>query len=320
MLGEYKGSKIKVKLRCNKDHEYNVIPSNFKTGKRCPKCSNRCPIQAKEMFIKLLNQEGYELIGEYKNAMTKVKIKCNKGHEYKVKPNNFKSGQRCSVCSNKCPIQAKEQFIHLLNQEGYELIGEYKGVMIKVKIRCSEGHEYKVKPNSFKNDQRCPKCSGNCPIQAKEQFMGLLKKEKYKLIGEYKGVMTKVKIRCPEGHLWEVTPNNFKINYRRCPHCAGSTGQRLLQEMLLEYNFGKVIYNDREILDGLELDIYYPELSIGIEYQGNYWHTLPENIVRDKRKKKLCKEKGIELIEVWDDDFLNNPDKITKKLWYKITY
>ncbi len=319
LLSEYINAQIKVKLKCPEGHEYKVRPNDFKNKySRCSKCSNRCPIQAKKEFIELVESMGYKLLSEYVDNSTKVNIRCNKGHEYKVIPNNFKNGSRCPKCLNVCPIQAKEQFLELLVKEGYKLISEYKNSKIKVKLKCPKGHEYKTKPNDFKNGNRCPVCTKKCPIQAKEHFIQTLDQEGYELIGEYKNTQTKVLLKCPNNHEWSVVPSNFKHQYHRCPHCKGSTGQRLLQKMLEECDIGKVIYNDREILNGLELDIYYPELSIGIEYQGNYWHTLPENIERDERKKKLCKEKGIHLIEVWDDDFLKNNDKITEEVYNKI--
>ncbi|KFZ25609.1 MAG: hypothetical protein KQ78_02183 [Candidatus Izimaplasma bacterium HR2] len=314
LLSEYKkNNNTKVKLNCPKGHLWDVIPKNFKRGIRCPKCSNKCPIQAKEQFDLLVEQEGYEILSEYKGALKKVKIRCNKGHEYEVKPNDFKSGYRCPKCSGNCPIQAKEQFIQTLDQEGYELLGEYKNTYTKVKLMCPEGHEYKVIPDSYKQGYRCPKCSGNCPIQAKEHFDILVEQEGYELLSEYKKAIKKVKIRCNKGHEYEVKPNDFK-NGRRCPHCAGSTGQRLLQKMLKEHIQDIVIYNDREVLGGLELDIYYPELRIGIEYQGNYWHNRPETKERDERKKLLCKEINIKLLEVWDVAFMKDQEKELDKI------
>ena len=310
LLSEYKGSKIKVNIRCNKGHEYRVTPDNFKSGKRCPECPI---IKVKKEFIELIESVGYELLSEYKNITTKVLIRCKKGHEYNVTPNNFKQGNRCPYCPSKYSIKTKKEFIEYLANVKYELLGEYNNNSTKVKIRCNKGHDYSVSPSNFKKGRRCPICAGLCSIQAEKNFKELLVKERYTLIGKYKNNKTKVLVMCPEGHEWNVIPSGFK-NYCRCPHCEGSTGQRLLQKKLKEHIKEDVIYNDRKILEGLELDIYYPELSIGIEYQGNYWHTRPKTIVRDKRKKLLCKEKGIKLIEVWDDDFLKNQEKELYKI------
>ena len=317
LLSEYNGALTKVEVKCSENHIWNVRPNDFKNGIRCPNCPNKRSKQAKEHFFELLHEEGYELIDEYTNNKTKVSLKCPLQHEYSVTPNHFKKGVRCPKCTNNCTEQSKDQFKKLVKLEGYTLLNEYKNTQIKIKIKCDKGHIYNVKPNHFKNGSRCPKCSNKCLEQAKEQFFKLLEKEGYDLLSEYIDTKTKVKLKCPEDHIWDTVPSSFKYNYVRCPHCEGSTGQRKLQSMLEERGLIG-IYNDREILNGLELDIYYPDLNIGIEYQGNYWHSLPEHIERDKRKKLLCKEKGIKLIEVWDDDFRKNSQLISENIHSKI--
>lgn len=72
----------------------------------------------------------------------------------------------------------------------------------------------------------------------------------------------------------------------------------------------KVIFHYRsQMLEGLELDIFVPDLKIGIEYQG-VQHYKPLDIFggiealkrtqeHDIRKKRLCYENGIELIEFY---------------------
>ena len=322
LLSEYTGDKTKVKIRCNNGHEYKVIPNSFKRGKRCSKCSNKCSTQAKEQFLKLLTKEDYELLSEYKKALIKVKIRCNEGHEYKVTPNSFKSGKRCPICSGKCPIQAKEQFLKLLVKEGYELLSEYKGIKIKVEMRCDKGHEYSVRPNDFKNGHsRCPVCSGQCPIQAKEQFIELLTQERYKLLSEYKGVMKKVKIKCPEGHEYKVIPSSFKRG-SRCPVCAGHISQKEIN--ILNYvksNINEeVISGDRtQIINPrtgnyLELDIWIPELNKAIEFNGTYWHSDEYSKYKDSIKKEYCEENGIDLMVIDEIEYDNGLELCLDKI------
>ncbi len=317
LLSEYINTRNKVEIRCNKKHIYNVIPSKFKSGNRCPKCAGLCSIQAKERFIELLEGEGYKLIGEYINTSQKVDVICSDNHTWNIKPNNFSNGARCPYCYGKNPIQAKEQFLLLLEKEGYKLLSEYINTSQKVEIICNKGHIYEVSPHEFKSGSRCPKCVGTCPIQAKEQFIQVLDQEGYKLLSEYINTRTKVLLKCPEGHEWNVKPNCFKHHYHRCPHCKGSTGQRKLQSMLEQRGLVG-IYNDRKVLNGLELDIYYPDLKIAIEYQGNYWHSFPDQIKRDKKKKKMCKKLNIKLLEVWDNDFMDKPIIIESQLYSTI--
>jgi len=47
-----------------------------------------------------------------------------------------------------------------------------------------------------------------------------------------------------------------------------------------------------------------PELNIGIEYNGLYWHS-EQNKEKEYHynKWKLCNDKGIQLITIWEDDW-----------------
>ncbi|WP_415276550.1 hypothetical protein, partial [Clostridium perfringens] len=99
LIGEYVNNSSKVELQCDKNHKYFVIPSNFKSGNRCPICVGKSKEHAKLEFIKQVESEGYKVIGEYVNNSVKVELECDEGHRYFVKPNNFKSGKRCPHCS-----------------------------------------------------------------------------------------------------------------------------------------------------------------------------------------------------------------------------
>ena len=72
---------------------------------------------------------------------------------------------------------------------------------------------------------------------------------------------------------------------------------------------GKIIQNDRSILNGKEIDIYLPEMNFAIEFNGLYWHS---EVYKDKmyhqEKTILCENKGIQLIHIWEDDWLDKKD------------
>lgn len=93
----------------------------------------------------------------------------------------------------------------------------------------------------------------------------------------------------------------------------------LIKEKFINH---RVLQHGKPIWLGKQhLDIYIPDLNIGIEYQGKQ-HTSPvdffggegsfeENKKRDFRKKKLCLENGCVLYEVFpEDDFFIFVDKI----------
>jgi len=105
---------------------------------------------------------------------------------------------------------------------------------------------------------------------------------------------------------------NNKITY--CTKClpidSGVSGKELkLLEFIKDNYDGEIIESDRKILNGKELDIYLPELKIAFEFNGIYWHN---ELNKDKNyhleKHKKCKEKGINLFHIYEDDwdFRNN--------------
>jgi hypothetical protein len=89
-----------------------------------------------------------------------------------------------------------------------------------------------------------------------------------------------------------------------------------------KFNNHRVLQHGKPIWLGKQhLDIFIPDLNIGVEYQGKQ-HTSPvdffggegsfeENKKRDFRKKKLCLENGCVLYEVFpEDDFFIFVEKI----------
>ena len=89
--------------------------------------------------------------------------------------------------------------------------------------------------------------------------------------------------------------------------CSGS--ETLLSEYIKSIYSGCIIKNDRSVLSGKELDIYLPELNIAFEFNGIYWHNefnKPRYYHQDKSLE--CKENGIQLIHIWEDDWLYRND------------
>jgi hypothetical protein len=107
-------------------------------------------------------------------------------------------------------------------------------------------------------------------------------------------------------------------------------GEQWLSETSL-FKIVQILFSNYEVifhyrggeLEGLELDIWLPDLKLGIEYQGEqhykvveHWggeKGLKERIERDKRKKKLMKKAGFALIEFKYDEALTE-ENVERKL------
>jgi len=99
-----------------------------------------------------------------------------------------------------------------------------------------------------------------------------------------------------------------------CPNChpyhhGSSRGEMELYDLLLTTGLN-IVNNNRTVLDGKEIDIYFPDIKFGIEYDGKHWHNEKD----DKLKDQLCKEKGIYLIRVDNYDFCKDREPIINNI------
>lgn len=87
-------------------------------------------------------------------------------------------------------------------------------------------------------------------------------------------------------------------------------------------NFNNIKLNDRNIINPKELDIVLEDFKIAVECNGDYWHS--DEVIKfnygidaythHKNKYNLTKEKGYELLYIWEKDWLNNREEIIAKL------
>lgn len=78
----------------------------------------------------------------------------------------------------------------------------------------------------------------------------------------------------------------------------------------------KVISNNKEILNGVEIDIFLNDLNIAIEYNGLFYHNdkMGKNKWFHLNKQNIAKKKGINLIHIFEDEWINKKDIVIKKI------
>lgn len=75
--------------------------------------------------------------------------------------------------------------------------------------------------------------------------------------------------------------------------------QKLFESDLKTITNHTFLTNVRNIIPPKELDIWYPEKRIGIEYHGLYWHS-GEDDIRCHEKYKMATENNIDLLQFFD--------------------
>jgi hypothetical protein len=77
--------------------------------------------------------------------------------------------------------------------------------------------------------------------------------------------------------------------------------------------------NDRKVLGGMELDFFIPELNIGIEVNGVYWHGEKFRERQYHQQKTLAAQfAGVQLIHIWEDDWLYKEDIVKSMIAAKL--
>lgn len=89
LLGTYEKRRVKVRVKCNKcNYEWESSPDSLLQGCGCPSCAGN-KRKTNEEFVKETETKfpNLTVLGQYVNAKTKVRIKCNLcGHEFDVTP------------------------------------------------------------------------------------------------------------------------------------------------------------------------------------------------------------------------------------------
>ena len=95
-----------------------------------------------------------------------------------------------------------------------------------------------------------------------------------------------------------ITANRLGIMEEVTKHMVNMSFSvpQIISRQITEYLFNqKCEYNTRRIIAPYELDVYFPNLKIAFEYDGKGWHQNDEI-----DKTKLCKDKGILLIKLFE--------------------
>jgi uncharacterized protein YndB with AHSA1/START domain len=352
------GSAKNVWWKCPKgdDHEWRTVVHSRTNGRGCPVCSGRKVVKSTclETLAPQLAKEWHPTkngkITPYDVAPGSGKNvwwKCPKGddHEWKNTVHSRVSQDLgCPVCSNQKIV--KSNCLATLNPQLAKLwhptkngkltpheVGIGSGQYVWWKCPKGEDHEWKEAiGKQSKQRKGCPICLGRKLVKSNsfsvlypelaEQWHptknGKLSPNNFR-----PGSQKRIWWQChkyPE-HVW-ITSISERTNGSSCPKCFPSTSApelRIYCELAVVFPMTE----HRKRIQGNEIDVFIPELNLGIEYDGWYWHKDFEE--RDKKKNDGLKseitllrvrEKGLNKIS--DTDIKLKTDKLSIDLIKKI--
>ena len=195
-----------------------------------------------------------------------------------------------------------------------EVIGKYSRAIDRVEVRCKKcGRIWNPLAYSLSSGKSCPHCSairgaqknkGSTGTKTDEQFRKELKMlhPDIESLDTYISNKESLRFACKRcGHEWTAKPYSL-LQGHGCPRCAKSGTSFMEQLILLSFRKAlgdeNVLSRDKSLI-GMELDIVVPLLKVAIE-PGN-WFLHKQSVKRDEEKRVRCKEKGFQLITIYDN-------------------
>jgi len=264
---------------------------------------------------------------------------CPSGHNWSsTVVNRSRHGKQCTICfARKKPIVSKTrpkssfadkypELVHYWDNEANSI--HLSEVPLNPDLRyfwtCEFGHTWINRMATFLKNKTnpCPFCNGSKPIPGVNDA-GTLNprlllewhptKNTVPLNELSPGSKERVWWHCAEGHEWNTYLYSRTSSVpSQCPECSVSKGTSYGESELLHYLQEelhlRVEHGNRSILKGQELDLFIPELSFAIEFNGIYWHTEEQGKHRYYHQDKWdkCRDQGIQLIQIWEDDWSKN--------------
>ena len=236
--------------------------------------------------------EKYECLSDkYINNYTKLTFRCFRGHKFEMRWNDFYSGSRCPTCygNKKKTIDEVKNYVE---SQGYECLSDkYINNYTKLTFRCPKGHEYEATWGNFSGGHRCPKCAFNKQRKTIEEIREFAESVGYKVLSDIYITDTKIKYKCPEGHVFETRQDDFQYG-SRCPKCAINGRKKKAFERVKEYveKYGYECLSDTYENACLKLKFRCPK---GHEYEAtwaNFYGGGRCPVCAVNKKKKTIEE------------------------------
>ncbi len=267
-----------------------------------------------------------------KNDIIKEKFKSSMIEKYGVEnsmqhdESKLKSQQTCMIkYGTSTPLKNKEIRLKIkhTNQIRYGCDYPHQNIKVRNKFYNTLKHRYGVSelshiPHIFDNTNKTQK---DYHIR---NVNDILKGQHLILLNDYINAATPIKLKCEICNHEFTTIWNYIQQGSRCPFCYPHN--RSIAEIEIGEFITSIIpnidmsVNDRSIISPKELDIYFPDYNLAIEYCGLYWHGNRFNDASTYHINKLddCNSKNIKLLTIFEDEWKYKKDTIKSKLLYEL--
>lgn len=340
------GSHKKVWWQCSKykEHRWEAGVRERTRGNGCPYCSSHKVFSGHSDLASINptlaaewhpTKNGDLIPSDVMPASNKKAWwRCSKQeeHEWSATIDSRNNGAGCPYCSNKKvlpgyndlasvnPELAKEWHTKLNGDKNPSNI--VYGSNKKVWWQCSkyEEHYWETTVSERRSGKCCPYFSNRKTLSGYNDLAttnpSLAKEWHSTKNGDLTpfditaGSNRKVWWQCRKGHEWRTAVAGRSAG-RGCKQCNSET-QTSFPEQAVYYYLNRalpVLVENRVSVFGVEVDVYIPSWSIGIEYDGMYFHNSAKSEALENKKNKILSTNGIQLIRIKESLDVSTKDK-----------
>jgi hypothetical protein len=206
-----------------------------------------------------------------------------------------------------------KQKIKNTNIKKYGFTSACKNELVKIKIKYTNLMKYGNENYMFSTEY----------LEKRKNF--LLKKYNISLI-ENNFPIYKLKCNiCNNNYDICINTLHKRLEYKTilCTNCnpikSSSSGYEIQLQNFIKENYNKtILFNNRTIISK-ELDIYLPDVKLAFEFNGLFWHSeLYKDNNYHLNKTKECEKNGIQLIHIYEDDWIYKQDVIKSMIINKL--
>lgn len=273
---------------------------------------------------------------KYTGPRNKVIIICPEHGEFQQTASVHWGGSHCRKCANsnisKNKRMSLDECIHKFKKAHGDKY-DYSRVHLTfpmndmVEVICPEHGSFMISANSHRKGVQCPECGKLNKAKSKKPFNQQQCLDKFNAIHGDKYDYSKVQYTIAQNHITIICPEHGEFkqqpynhwNGHGCPSCGSisevSSHEIKISSMLLNMGIEYETSN-RNIISPYEIDIFIPKLNIGLEIDGNYWHSSAH---KDKNyhlfKTELAhKLNNTRIVHIFEDEWLNKPQIVKSRL------
>ena len=326
----------KVWWVCEKGHEYQqTIANRTAQHQGCPYCAGKKVLAGyndlQSQFPEIAKEWDYQNNSIKPTEITArssktVYWKCSLDHSYSmvVSERTRSDGKAlgCPYCAGKRVLVGYNDLAsvrpELAKEWDFEKNASLKPTdvvefsMKSVYWLCEKGHSWRVPISSRSSGTNCPYCANKKLLvgynDLKTTFPTVAEEWDYEknerrpedyIAGSHYTVWW----NCPTcGNKWQAQIKERAFGKTGCPKCTfyhkTSFPEQAVYYYIKQLFLSAVNSYKPDFLAPREIDVYIPELSLGIEYDGQRWH---QSLERDLKKEDILREHGIQLIHIRED-------------------